>query len=192
MTIDERIGQNLAITRGELSQKDLADRMRERGWKWSQATVWSIEKGERPLRLAEAEDVADILNRPISVLLARDGEAVVHDATRAVYDRYHDVLKAMEAYDDARGHLAMALDQIPNVEKDGLFRVSTDWVTQTVDGALEEYRETSIDEFAAFLARMRITQEDYDIAGRRNLWLDRYNRSLRAFREKSDVGQAEA
>ncbi|MDH6237041.1 hypothetical protein [Cryobacterium sp. CG_9.6] len=61
MTPDQQIGRNMAAFRGEMSQKELASQMRTLGWKWSQATVWSIEKGERPLRLAEAEDVTQIL-----------------------------------------------------------------------------------------------------------------------------------
>ena len=54
MTTDEQIGRNLVSLRGGMSQKDLADRMRTHGFKWSQATVWAIEKGERPLRLTES------------------------------------------------------------------------------------------------------------------------------------------
>jgi hypothetical protein len=45
-----------------MSQQALADAMKRKGWKWSQATVWSIEKGERPLRLIEAVDLVEILD----------------------------------------------------------------------------------------------------------------------------------
>ncbi|WP_292763784.1 helix-turn-helix domain-containing protein [Microbacterium sp. UBA3486] len=69
-TDDEQIGKNLVSLRGEMSQKDLADAMRKLGFRWSQATVWSIEKGERPLRLSEAESVADILGESVNMLLA--------------------------------------------------------------------------------------------------------------------------
>ncbi|WP_157156247.1 helix-turn-helix domain-containing protein [Diaminobutyricimonas sp. LJ205] len=61
MNRDELIGKNLQNLRGDMSQKELADKMRALGWKWSQATVWSIEKGERPLRLAEADALFDVL-----------------------------------------------------------------------------------------------------------------------------------
>lgn len=182
-TNDEQIGRNLASMRGDMSQKDLADEMRKRGFKWSQATVWSIEKGERPLRLAEAESVADIVVRPLDVLLARDGEASVHAATRVVNGRYKKILEAMESYDEGRAHLAMALDAIPDSEKSGLLRVATDWVTATVDQALEDYRNSSESEFAAMLARYAITQDQYDATNRRDEWLDRYNSAQRRFRE---------
>jgi hypothetical protein len=58
---DKRIGQTVSILRGDRTQQAVAVAMRERGWKWSQATVWSVEKGDRPLRLAEADDLAGIL-----------------------------------------------------------------------------------------------------------------------------------
>ena len=61
---EQQIGKNLATVRGDVPQATLAERMRERGWKWSQATVWAIERGDRPLRLAEAEDVVRVLELP--------------------------------------------------------------------------------------------------------------------------------
>lgn len=194
MSIDERIGQNLAIVRGDTSQKELADRMRERGFKWSQATVWSIEHGERPLRLSEAQEVADILMRPLDMLLAQDGEAVVHAATRTVAERYNDILKAMEEYDEARGNLALALDAIPDVVKGGWLRVSTDWVGQNVDRALEDYRQTCADEFAAMLARDRIDRGLYFREDGQDRWRPRFNRALDDFRQgvERGVDQTEA
>ena len=49
---DARIGKRLQELRGEMSQAALAAAMAERGHKWSQATVWSVEQGKRPIRLA--------------------------------------------------------------------------------------------------------------------------------------------
>ena len=60
MIDDDLIGHNLTVLRGSMSQKELADRMRKLGFKWSQATVWSIEKGERPLRLTESEALGSV------------------------------------------------------------------------------------------------------------------------------------
>lgn len=40
-----------------MSQQDLASEMRSRGFKWAQATVWSIETGERPLRFTEYKEL---------------------------------------------------------------------------------------------------------------------------------------
>lgn len=57
---DKKIGKTIQTLRGDMSQDALAQRMRERGFKWSQATVWSVENGDRPLRLTEAMALADI------------------------------------------------------------------------------------------------------------------------------------
>lgn len=81
MTSDEQIGKNLTAIRGDMSQKDLAAEMRRRGHKWSQSTVWSVEKGERPLRLTEASTLENIFD--VSVYqLTNSGEWL--DVTQSI------------------------------------------------------------------------------------------------------------
>ncbi|WP_136032519.1 helix-turn-helix domain-containing protein [Microbacterium sp. PF5] len=60
---DSEIGADVtaARERSEKSQRDLAAAMTRRGFKWSQATVSQIEKGTRPLRLSEAQHLAELL-----------------------------------------------------------------------------------------------------------------------------------
>lgn len=61
---DVAIGRNLARMRQQagMTQSKLAEGMRgSYGYKWSKATVWSIETGERPLKLTEAQDVLKCL-----------------------------------------------------------------------------------------------------------------------------------
>ena len=67
--VDKRIGEAVLTERGRMTQQAFADAMRERGHKWSQATVWSVEKGERPLRLSEAASVAEVLGVEIEHLI---------------------------------------------------------------------------------------------------------------------------
>jgi transcriptional regulator with XRE-family HTH domain len=65
MTIqDKQIGEKVRALREAalLSQSEIARQMRDRGTKWAQATVWSVESGERPLRLTEAGMLAEICN----------------------------------------------------------------------------------------------------------------------------------
>lgn len=76
---DELIGLNLQRLRGDLTQTSIANTMKEMGHKWSQPTVVSIEKGERPLRLAEARDVAAILGVAISDLIKAPSTAQLED-----------------------------------------------------------------------------------------------------------------
>lgn len=60
---EEQIGADVATARERagLSQKELAAAMTDRGFKWAQATVSQIEKGERLLRLSEADHLAELI-----------------------------------------------------------------------------------------------------------------------------------
>lgn len=60
-------GRHLREVREEngLSQAELAAAMKTQGFSWSQATVWAIERGDRPLRLIEAVLLAQCL--PVSL-----------------------------------------------------------------------------------------------------------------------------
>lgn len=68
--INEVIGKNIAIFRGDMSQAELADLMKkkgkDKGVRWSQTTVWEVEKGKRALKFSEALVLADILGIPLS------------------------------------------------------------------------------------------------------------------------------
>lgn len=68
-TRDVAIGQAVVAQRGDRSQKVIANAMRERGHRWSQATVWSVEKGDRPLKFTEAVDLAGVLRCEVSDFL---------------------------------------------------------------------------------------------------------------------------
>lgn len=69
---DALVGKNVARLRLSTgtSQKEVAEEMRSVGHKWSQNTVWNVEHGERPLRLAEAASLCDVLGVPVAALLA--------------------------------------------------------------------------------------------------------------------------
>lgn len=58
---DKIVGRNLAGLRGDRSQQMIADEMRKRGHRWTQATVWAIEKGERSLKLEEAIALSEVV-----------------------------------------------------------------------------------------------------------------------------------
>ena len=58
---DERL-RAARLERG-MTQIDLADQMVELGFPWSQPTVARVERGRRPLSLAEAHALMDILEQ---------------------------------------------------------------------------------------------------------------------------------
>lgn len=76
MDRDKQVGLAVSRLRGDMPQSELADRMRRAGWKWSQSTVWAVEKGERALKYAEAYDLVRLLDADLHDLL---GDAVTLD-----------------------------------------------------------------------------------------------------------------
>ena len=102
-SVDVAIGRAVVRLRTSAgwTQQELADHMRTRGWPWTQPAVAKVELGKRPVRLAEAKDLAqllgvktqDLLASPlddtISTLRSREGEAMrliekaTQDASRA-------------------------------------------------------------------------------------------------------------
>lgn len=70
---DVQIGENVIRARGEVTQTALAHMMRDRGHKWTQNTVWLVEKGERSLKLREAVDVAHVLGVSTESLIQSSG-----------------------------------------------------------------------------------------------------------------------
>lgn len=103
---DKRIGRAVSAIRGDRSQAAIATAMRERGWKWSQATVWSVEKGERPLRLAEASDLASVLGERLDRFLVPPAEALVEQQLHKVTRQADDLRRAMFVLQDYRFDLA--------------------------------------------------------------------------------------
>lgn len=104
--MDVQIGKNLAEARGEMTQQALGAAMRERGFKWSQATVWSVEKGDRQLRLSEALALTRILRVPLWSLAHGGFEGVLAEALKRVEStgetwaevtlEYFDALRELE------------------------------------------------------------------------------------------------
>lgn len=104
MTPDERIAQEVHTlrTEHELTQAQLGQLMRDRGWKWNQTTIWQTENNVRALRVAEAIDLAGILNVPLAELIgAADPNA---EARRAGY---------LDGYKAGIAEAQMTLDDLP-------------------------------------------------------------------------------
>ncbi len=108
---DNQIAANVARLReGKMSQGALADAMREAGHKkWSQATVWSLEKGTRSLKFSEAVDLASILEvdlyslsalgTPIRAITAMKREAqTLEEAERLLREEVRRFVTIRERY----------------------------------------------------------------------------------------------
>ncbi len=79
-TLDQVVGHNVQVLRQAAgkSQTELAEAMQAMGWAFHQQTVLKIEKGSRPLKLAEALSIAAVLEVPVDRLWA-EPETVMRD-----------------------------------------------------------------------------------------------------------------
>lgn len=81
---DRAIGAAMArhrLARG-WTQQDLADQMRDRHWPWTQQMVAKMEKGARPVRFAEARDMAQVFRVSPQELLSNPLESAVEEVRR--------------------------------------------------------------------------------------------------------------
>jgi len=86
------------------SQEDLAERLRVHGFEMHQTTVAKIERGARPLRVAEAAAIATVFRAPpLAVFLGRPPENVpwplqqLHEAMAMAEERLAYLKQEMEA-----------------------------------------------------------------------------------------------
>lgn len=157
-TRDEQIGQNIVKLRGDRSQQWVADRMREKGWKWAQATVWNVEKGERPLRLAEAEDLADILAVRVERMTYSDMRLNVSIALDKVAGTYQALGDATLAFLKAQNGLALKADSAALSGEELDVDLVEDWLQQLPESVIEDAKFK-----AAENARESSWQEMHDL-----------------------------
>lgn len=107
---DQRFAANFRAAREQagLSQRQVADQMRERGLPWHQQTVYRLESGEQPVKLREAEHLAAIVGTEASALTRPTGVVIaaydILAAARKVREqrRQLDALAAVQERDIAR------------------------------------------------------------------------------------------
>ena len=110
--IDQNIAANLRIYRetADLSQEELPQRMADRGFGFSQATIWKIESGQRPVRASELAALADALTVRTPVITsnlttvpgAARHEVALRSANRGAHDAYEALKQAAAAYLEAQ------------------------------------------------------------------------------------------
>lgn len=93
-----------------LSQEELAQRMVERGFGFTQATVWKIEQGKRAVRIAEAVALMDALGLPSWMNLTRSPYAFRRDAQLQAAHRRAGA--AYAALKDAAAEFLRAQDEV--------------------------------------------------------------------------------
>jgi transcriptional regulator with XRE-family HTH domain len=112
--IDQNIAANLRTYReaAAISQEELAQRMADLGFGFSQATIWKIERGQRPVKASELIALADSLGVMTVTSLTRQPDAARHQvqldqASRKAQHAYQALKQAAASYLDAQVELAV-------------------------------------------------------------------------------------
>jgi transcriptional regulator with XRE-family HTH domain len=84
------------------SQEDVAERLRHQGFEMHQTTVAKIERGARPLRVAEATALAEVFEMPIMAVFEL---LLPTDQTGDVDTRRRELEQARERVDHSRNNL---------------------------------------------------------------------------------------
>src|ERR1700750_1558768 len=112
--IDQNIAANLRTCReaGGISQEELAQRMADCGFGFSQATIWKIERGQRPVRASKLVALADSLGVMSATRLTDKLDAARHQvqldqANRKAHDAYEALKEAAAGYLDAQVELVV-------------------------------------------------------------------------------------
>ena len=114
--VDRNLAANLREGREKrgLSQEELAQRMIDLGFGFSQATIWKIEQGKRPVKFSEALALQDVLqlaswvrlDQPPEYFRWADQIAAHHFRARRAYEA---VKAAALAYLEAQHELSVTI-----------------------------------------------------------------------------------
>jgi transcriptional regulator with XRE-family HTH domain len=156
--IDQNIAANVRIYReaGNLSQEELAQRMTERGFGFSQATIWKIERGQRPVKASElaalAESLGGLRLPPMSLTVepgTAKHRARMQQANQFARGAYDALKAAAAAYIGAQLELVFAARE---AHDDGLTvtELDTSWLSTPPEEAVIQARiETDQEEAQA-------------------------------------------
>jgi transcriptional regulator with XRE-family HTH domain len=150
--IDQNIAENLRTHREacNISQEDLAQRMADRGFGFSQATIWKVESGQRPVKVTELVALADALELR-AWDLTTEPEAARHTAqlqraNRHAYETWGKLKAAASDYLEAQFQVLFAARDAHDADL-AVTELYTSWLDSPAEQAVIE-------------ARMEIGQEE--------------------------------
>lgn len=116
--IDRNVAANLRQFREQygVSQDELARRMSEHGFGFTQATIWKIESGQRPVKISEAVALGKALGLRSWTYLTEEPAltrhlAVLQAANREAYEAYEQIKAAAARYLEAQVAVVLAVRQ---------------------------------------------------------------------------------
>lgn len=144
--IDDNVAANVRNFRERqgLSQGELAQRMTDRGFGFSQATIWKIESKQRPVKVSEAVALGDALELRSWTYLTQRPEISRHHADLELVNRNaHQAYEALKAaaieYHGAQEELSLTVHLARDAGLD-IDERWTGWLDQPGEKAVIEAR----------------------------------------------------
>jgi transcriptional regulator with XRE-family HTH domain len=144
--IDQNIAANVRSHReaGNISQEELAQRMADLGFGFSQATIWKIETGQRPVRASELVALADSLGIMLATSLTHEPEMTQHEirleqANRKAHHAYETLKEAAASYLEAQVELVVAA-RLAHDAGLAVTELHTSWLDTPAEEAVIEAR----------------------------------------------------
>jgi transcriptional regulator with XRE-family HTH domain len=164
------VGRNVQRFRkgAYLSQVELAQEMAERGFSFGQTTVVKVEQGTRPLKLEEAQAIAELLGVPLPVLISHVWNPELPKLSEAA-EQLHSALEGIQIRLRRKERLDQEIAQQRRWQRDAERRLAEYGARQDEDGnwsapwifvhgaatyvPQSDYRKVDEDEAEAFLKR---------------------------------------
>lgn len=156
---DEHFAANLRSTREAMgiTQAELAERMRDRGFGFHQATIYKIEKGERKVSIGEAMaiaglfdiDVTDLAEAPTEVRDAEFYASLLWERTRNLIEAIHDLWGATDRFKSHQEGLTHLLDTLLKENPETGARLYDSFSGDEYQGTLKAFIESMYGRAAA-------------------------------------------
>jgi transcriptional regulator with XRE-family HTH domain len=157
LDIDKNVAVNLRMQREvrQISQEELAQRMTDRGFGFSQATIWKIEQGKRPVKISEMVGLGAALGLLSWSTLTDEPASARHEAQmerahRGAAEAYRQLKHAVKAYLEAQIQVSLAAREA----YDAGVTVTTLWTgwldipaeQVAIEARIEDYEDDAVHE----------------------------------------------
>jgi transcriptional regulator with XRE-family HTH domain len=118
-TPEETVGANIKALRAQLglTQAELAEAMQGLGHTWIQTTVAKTEAADRPLRLNEVADLAQILNVRVPDLVSTDNDWALRSIASTVDMYASHVNRLQSEIEELKRQLAVKTQTLDETRK---------------------------------------------------------------------------
>jgi transcriptional regulator with XRE-family HTH domain len=132
---NRRVGRTVQQFRkgAGLSQAELAQELAERGFPFGQTTVVKVEQGSRPLKLEEAQAIAELLGVSTPVLMSR----AWNPELRAISDAAEQLREALDRIDvlvKRKERIDHEIARLERMQRDAERRLADHGARQDEDG----------------------------------------------------------